>query len=72
VRTRNEQTKAFGEVCLKIGQLYLSANEPGTALRVGLQAMGNLEKHSDLVLQISAIELVCRCYEMNKDWQSYQ
>lgn len=44
LKSKNEDSEAYGEVCLKMGQLFLALNSPAEAREEGAQAMKILEK----------------------------
>ena len=71
-KSDNEDSEAFGEVCLKMGQLYLAINSTKEAIDLGIKALEKLTDCGNDNSTIQAIELVCRCFEITEDWESYR
>ena len=55
-----------------MGQLYLAINSPKEAVDLGIKALEKLTDCGNDNSTIQAIELVCRCFEITEDWESYR
>jgi tetratricopeptide (TPR) repeat protein len=72
-KNNNKESQAYGKVCLEIGQLYLSVDNVEKAEELAGTAMAIiLEKWENHLDYIESIELVCRCFEVRNDWESYK
>ncbi len=54
-----------------MGQLYLALNSIDEATTCSLEAVDSLSNGFDLTKIIESLQLVCRCFEIDEQWEQY-